>query len=54
MIVIGGENLPPKPKLDLKAKKRGGAPQIRQKFNQLRFGSNCQGKLRLIKDWDLR
>ena len=39
------------PKLDFRQKK-GGAPQIREKFNQLRFGSNFQGNLRPIKGCD--
>ena len=33
--------------------KKGGAPQIRQKFNQLGFVSNFQGNLRPIKYYDL-
>ena len=45
--MIVGENLPPplKPKLDFR-QKGGGAPQIRQKYNELGFGSKFQGNLR--------
>ena len=35
-------------------KKKGGPPQIRQKFNQLGFFSNFQGNLRQQKDCDWR
>ena len=34
--------------------KKGGAPQIRQKFNQLGFVSNFEGNLRPIKGCDWR
>ena len=49
---IGNEKFhphPPKPKTGSYAKK-GEAPQIRQKFNQLGFGSNFQGNLRPKND----
>ena len=51
-IVIRGENLPPPLSQNsiLGKKRGGGAPQIRQKFNQLRFGSKFQGNLRPTKD----
>ena len=52
-IVIKGENLPPPlSQNSILGKKWGGAPQIRQKFNQLGFGSNFQGNLRPIKYCD--
>ena len=42
-IVIGGEHFyPQKPKLDFRQKRGGEPPKIRQKFNQLGFGSNIQ------------
>merc|ERR1711867_272542 len=54
-IVIRGENIPsPLSKNSILGKKRGGVPQIRQKINQLGFGSNFQGNLRPTKDCDLR
>ena len=54
--MIGDENFtpnPPQPKFDFRHKKRGTF-QIREKYNQLRFGSNFQGNLRPIKDGDWR
>ena len=55
-IVIRGENLPtPLSQNSILGKKEGGGtPQIRQKFNQLGFGSHFQGALRPIKDCDWR
>ena len=44
----------PQPKLNFRPKKRGGALQIRQKFNQLGLISNFQGKLRPITGCDWR
>ena len=53
--MIRGENLPPPlSQNSILGKKGGGAPQIRQKFNQLRFVSNFQGNLRPMKDFDER
>ena len=53
-IVIGGKKIAssPQPKLNFRQNRVGEAPQIRQKFNQLGFGSNFQGNLRPIKDLD--
>ena len=49
---MGDENFyPPQPKLDFRQKK-ASTPQIREKFNQLGFGSNFQGNLKTIKDCD--
>ena len=53
MIVIGGENPPPS-QIFILGKKGGRLPKIRQKFNQLWFGSNFQGNLRPIKYCDCR
>ena len=47
--MIRGENFPPPlSQNSILGKKRGGAPQIRQKFNQLGFISNTNIKLRLV------
>ena len=52
-IMIWGEKPPlPPSRILILGKKRGGAPQIRQKFNQLGFGSKFQDNLRPTKDWD--
>ena len=45
---------PFQPKLEFRPKRGGGPPQIRQKFNQLGFGSNFQVNPRPMKDFDER
>ena len=53
--MIWGENIPPSLiQNSMLGKKRGGAPQIRQKFKQLGFVTNVQGNLRPIKGCDWR
>ena len=44
--------IPPQAKTQFWAKKEGGKPHNRQKFNQLGFGSNFQGNLKPIQDCD--
>ena len=41
---------PPKPKSDFLVKGGVKPPKINQKLNQLRFGSNFQGKIKPIND----
>ena len=52
MIKVGDKNFTlPKLKTYFLAKKGGGkTPQTNTKLNQLRFGSNFQGKLKPISD----
>ena len=51
---IGNEKFyaPLSQNLILGKKEGGGAPQIRQKFNQLGFGCNFQDNSRPKKEWD--